>query len=214
MSTVATGRSFLSVLIRRPSIWFGLIGTALVLAVVVALSPSSLSRRRAEKLPVISSVPAFEFTNQHGQPFGTQALKGQVWVANFIFTRCPTICPTFTAKMASIQKQKPESLQLVSFTVDPEYDTPPVLDAYARKYEAGSSWSFLSGSREALTSVVENGMLQPMEEPIDPANLSTLVHGSYFVLVDKQLKVRGLYLFSEPRAVEQVLLDAKALLAE
>lgn len=191
-----------------------MIGTALVLVVGSVMTSSSNARRGAEKLPVISSVPAFEFTDQHGQPFGTQALRGQVWVANFIFTRCPNICPAFTAKMASIQKQKPNGLQLVSFTVDPEYDTPQRLDAYAQKYEAGPSWSFLSGSREALSNVVMNGMLQPMEEPLDPANLATLVHGSYFVLVDKQLKVRGLYLFSEPRSVDQVLHDAKALLAE
>ncbi len=192
----------------------------MVIGSVVALVAGSVITRRqqaqpvTQALPVISSVPAFEFTNQHGVKFGSKELEGQVWVANFIFTRCPNICPTFTAKMATIQKKSPAGLRLVSMTVDPEFDTPEKLDAYAKKYEAEARWSFLTGERAELNKVIVKGMLQPMDEPVDPANLASLVHGSYFVLVDRALKVRGFYKFNEPGAVEQVLSDATTLIVE
>lgn len=197
-------------MIKRPSLWFAVLGSVAVVLVAAKLLPS----RRAEPLPVLSSVPGFDFTNQHGAPFGSKSLEGQVWVANFIFTRCPTICPTFTAKMAAIQKHGPPGLQLVSMTVDPEYDTPERLLAYGAKYEATERWSFLTGERAALNTVIVEGMLQPMDAPLDPSNLASLVHGSYFVLVDKHLKVRGFYQFNEPASVEQVQRDAATLLAE
>ncbi len=184
------------------------------MAVLVLAPRVLLARHRAEPLPVLSSVPAFEFTNQHSAPFGSKSLEGQVWVANFIFTRCPTICPTFSAKMASIQKRGPAGLQLVSMTVDPEYDTPEKLEAYAAKFGAGERWSFLTGERAGLNKVIVEGMLQPMDAPVDPSNLATLVHGSYFVLVDRHLKVRGFYQFNEPASVDQVMRDAQTLLVE
>lgn len=204
----AQRRGLVEGLLRRPSVWFGLIGTVVVVSAMV------VSRRPVEPLPVLSTVPPFEFTNQQGQPFGTKALTGRVWVANFIFTRCPTICPTFTAKMAAIQTRSPEGLQLVSFTVDPEYDSPEKLAAYATKHGAGAQWSFLTASREALSSVIVNGLLQPMDAPLDPANLASLVHGSYFALVDQQMRVRGVYEFNQSSAVDQVLRDAQRLLTE
>ena len=197
-------------LLRRPSLWFAILGS---IAVIVIASKLMLSRD-AQPLPVLSSVPAFEFTNQHGALFGSKSLEGQVWVANFIFTRCPTICPTFTAKMAAIQKRGPAGLQLVSMTVDPEYDTPERLEAYAAKYHAAERWSFLTGERAVLNKVIVEGMLQPMDSPVDPSNLAAVVHGSYFVLVDKHLKVRGFYQFNEPASVDQVVRDAARLLSE
>ncbi len=211
MSVAAPAPSFFGVLLRRPSVWFGLIGS-----VVVLFGGALLTNLRAqsEALPVLSTVPAFEFTNHHGQPFGTSMLEGQVWVANVIFTRCPTICPTFTAKMATIQQRAPSGVELVSFTVDPEYDTAERLDAYAKRFGAGPQWSFLTGERKALEKVIVEGMSQPMDAPVDPANLASLVHGSYFVLVDKHLKVRGFYKFNEPASVDQVLRDAATLMNE
>ena len=78
---------------------------------------------KREPLPVLGLVPSFQLTDQSGAAYSSKALEGQVWVANFVFTRCPTICPTFTAKMATIQKKTGDDVRLVSFTVDPEFDT-------------------------------------------------------------------------------------------
>ena len=95
----------------------------------------------AEPPPVIGDVPAFEYTDQHGATFGTEQLAGKVWVANFIFTRCTTVCPIFTDKMYQVQhrsKDLGDSFHLVSFSVDPEYDTPEVLKSYADKHGVNS----------------------------------------------------------------------------
>lgn len=176
----------------------------------------ALRAATAKPLPVLGQVPAFELTDARGQPFGSAQLDGKVWVANFVFTRCPTICPAFTAKMGSIFKrssQLGDEAQLVSFTVDPEFDTPEVLAEYAKNARAGARWHFLTGTREALTKVVVDGMMMPMEKGAD-GDLMSIGHGSYFVLVDRHRKIRGLYRFHDDEAVEQVLADLPRVAAE
>jgi len=188
--------------------------TALIASRVNARSEKPLPEGR-EELPVLSTVPAFSFVDQSGAPFASSSLQGQVWVANFIFTRCPNICPKFTAKMGALQDKSATvvpALKLVSFTVDPEHDTPEVLKAYGEKHRADfSRWSFLRGERPELEKVIRDGMLQPMERG-DETDLNTVVHGSYFALVDAAGRVRGVYRFSEPGSVDEVLRDAQLLL--
>lgn len=198
---------------KRPLLWVSLLGLALVgLVVYRAVAPRE---SLLVQLPVLSTVPAFSFVDQSGAAFSSDSLKGQVWVANFIFTRCPNICPKFTAKMGTLQDRSAAQLPalgLVSFTVDPEHDTPEVLAAYGEKHHADfKRWRFLRGERPELERVIRNGMLQPMDQG-DGKDLNTVVHGSYFALVDAQLQVRGVYRFSEPGSVDEVLRDAKLLL--
>lgn len=196
-----------------PAVLVGLLGVALVgLVVSRALGPRASTK---VELPVLSQVPSFDFVSQAGTPFGASSLQGKVWVANFIFTRCPNVCPKFTAKMGALQDRsatEAPQLQLVSFTVDPENDTPEVLKAYGEKHKADfARWTFARGERSALEKVVREGMLQPMDMG-DGKDLNTVVHGSYFALVDAQLRVRGVYRFTEASAVDEVLRDAKVLL--
>lgn len=160
-------------------------------------------------LPVLGTVPRFELTDQSGAPWASTRMDGKVWVANFVFTRCPTICPTFTAKMASIQKQSGDDLQLVSFSVDPEFDTPEKLLAYAQKFHATPRWSFLTGERANVEAVVVKGMMQPMVK--GDGSLMSVGHGSYFVLIDPQQRIRGFYRFNDDDSVVRVLKDAKGL---
>ncbi|MGV3623474.1 MAG: SCO family protein, partial [Archangium sp.] len=168
-----------------------------------------------EQLPVLSTVPAFAFVDQSGGEFNAAKLDGEVWVANFIFTRCPNICPKFTAKMGALQDRSAAelgNLKLVSFTVDPEFDTPEVLKAYGEKHRADfSRWTFARGDKPELEKVIREGMLQPMDWG-DGKDLNSVVHGSYFALIDGKRQVRGVYRFSEPGAVDQVLRDARILL--
>ncbi|MBS1152783.1 MAG: Cytochrome oxidase biosis protein Sco1/SenC/PrrC, putative copper metallochaperone [Myxococcaceae bacterium] len=166
---------------------------------------------KREPLPVLASVPAFELTSQAGVPWASRTLDGKVWVANFVFTRCPTICPTFTAKMASIQQKTPDEVRLVSFTVDPEFDTPEKLAEYATKFHATGRWTFLTGEGAALEAVVVKGMMQPMVK--GDGSLMSIGHGSYFVLIDGKQQIRGFYRFNDDDSVEQVVRDARALLA-
>jgi protein SCO1/2 len=197
---------------RRPALWVGLLGLILVGLISWRIMAPRVSTK--VELPVLSTVPAFAFVDQAGAPFGSQSLSGKLWVANFIFTRCPNICPKFTAKMGALQdrsaRELPE-LRLVSFTVDPEHDTPEVLTAYGEKHHADfTRWTFTRGERAELEKVIRQGMLQPMD-PGDGVDLNSVVHGSYFALVDEQLRVRGVYRFSEPGSVDEMMRDARIL---
>ncbi len=198
---------------RNPAVYVALLLLALAgLVVWRATAPRADAR---VELPVLSSVPAFSFVDQSGAPFDSAALDGQVWVANFIFTRCPNICPRFTAKMGALQDRSLgplPALKLVSFTVDPEHDTPEVLKAYGEKHRADfARWTFARGDKPALEKVIREGMLQPMDWG-DGQDLNSVVHGSYFALVDRERRVRGVYRFTEPGAVDEVLRDAQLLL--
>ena len=197
---------------KRSVFWVALLGLAI--AGLVAWRVAAPRPSGKVELPVLSTVPAFAFVDQGGAPFTSDALAGKVWVANFIFTRCPNICPKFTAKMGTLQDRSGTQLpglKLVSFTVDPENDTPEVLLAYGQKHHADfARWTFARGDRPALEKVIREGMMQPMDMG-DGKDLNTVVHGSYFALVDGQRQVRGVYRFSEPGSVDDVLRDAKLL---
>ena len=198
---------------QKPALWVGVLGVVLLSLVIYRATATRGSLK--VQLPVLSSVPAFSFVDQSGAPLGSAQLSGKIWVANFIFTRCPNICPKFTAKMGTLQDRSKEQLPeltLVSVTVDPENDTPEVLTAYGQKFRADfSRWHFLRGDRPELERVIRDGMLQPMDRG-DGQDLNTVVHGSYFALIDEKLQVRGVYRFSEPGAVDDVIRDAKLLL--
>lgn len=195
----------------KPWVWLLLIAAIVSVPVVRALRA-----QLPKALPVLGHVPDFSLTRERGEPWGSAQLQGKVWVANFIFSRCPTICPAFTAKMSTIQKRSEglgDALQLVSFTVDPEHDTPEKLAEYARTHRAGPRWAFLTGTRAQLEAVVGKGLMQPMEKGAAD-DLMAIGHGSYFVLVDQRRDIRGFYQFNEEGSVDAVLRDAALLAAE
>ena len=164
----------------------------------------------AEPPPTLLQVPRFELTSQAGEAFGSEELQGEVWVANFIFTRCPTICPLLTTQM----KELSETLQgtpvrFVSFSVDPGYDTPEVLRAYAEQRGADTTrWTFLTGDNEAVEEVVVRGLRVRMGSERDATG--NILHGSHFVLVDGTGHIRGYY-ESNPEGLEDLARDAKLL---
>ncbi|MFY0527430.1 SCO family protein [Archangium gephyra] len=189
---------------------------ALASAVCLVLTVVALVRPRHEPLQRLGKLPAFSFTRQDGEPFGLKQLEGRPWVANFIFTRCPTICPVFTRKMAGVQKQTAElgELALISFSVDPKYDTPERLTAYARKHGANPArWSFLTGEYEQLKGTIVGGFKIAMgrEEGGDENDIASIFHGSHFVLVDRTGEIRGYYNSEHDDDVERLVRDAGRL---
>ncbi len=206
----ARPHSHLAALVGSPVFWvlFISIGVAvpIIRTVRIELPPP---------LPVLGSVPDFSLTDQYGQSFEPKKLEGQVWVANFIFTRCPTICPLFTSKMGEIQHRGRglgQYFHLVSFTVDPENDTPEKLLAYAESHRVSPRmWSFVTGPREELKKVIVDGMKIHMQKGTDDDDLMSIGHGSHFVLVDTKRQIRGYYLFNEPGSIDRVLRDAGLL---
>ena len=202
LSVLALASLALAVLIMVSRVHFGEQGRSGV------VSTAELS-----ELPVLNQLPAFEFTDQDGKPFGSAQLEGGLWVANFIFTSCPTVCPAFTAQMKGLQARLPEGEQrplLVSFSVDPETDTPTVLKEYATRHGADSAgWRFLTGPTETIRSIVVEGFKTSMEP--DPSRVGNILHGSHFVLVDDQMRVRGYYGAEDEDAHDRLLEDIGGL---
>jgi protein SCO1 len=186
----------------------------IALACLAGLAPLA-GCSKAPPLPTYGTVPEFALVDQTGAAYGSAELRGHVWVANFIFTRCPDICPVFTARLAEVQKLTPSlapTLRLVSISVDPEHDTPPVLAEYARARGADPArWSFLTGSEPAVRAAVEKGLMTHMDREGEQGGVPNIAHGSHFVLVDRELKIRGVYDMNDADAVDRVVRDATRL---
>lgn len=166
--------------------------------------------KRAAALPVFYDVPEFHLVAQNGQPFDSRGLKGKIWVADFIYTTCPGPCPRMTSQMHEVQTaiEKMADVRLVSFTVDPERDTPPVLAEYGKLHRASPGrWSFLTGPRATLQTLDR--------DVFKLGNLDTsLEHSTRFVLVDRQSRIRAYYDTSEPDAIPKVIDGIHALARE
>lgn len=200
----------LGALVSRPLFWVAL---ALVgLAVPIA---NQVRRAASPPLPVLGTLADFKLTDQDGRPFGAKDLAGRVWLGGFIFTRCPTICPAITATMGKIQHRSrgiEQAFRLVSFSVDPTWDTPERLAEYARQHRASPRrWTFLTGELGAMRQTVTDGLKIAMGDPPGETDFESLFHGTHFVLVDQQLRIRGYYESSAPDVVERVLHDAAML---
>lgn len=165
----------------------------------------SLNRQLPPPLPVYYSVPEFSLTNEFNKPFGSADLKGKFYIANFMFTSCPTSCPALMDKMDLIQKRirgLGTKAAIVTFTVDPTHDTPAVLFKYARKRNTNPYvWNFLTGTKADLEKILINGFKVPMgnKEPVTKLldtktiTLMDIVHSDRVVLVDTKGQIRGYY---------------------
>ena len=184
--------------------WLMLVGVLALLtmgflAYVKLRTPPSLERAEAlahaekKTLAPLVQVPAFAFPDQLGVTVTTPSLVGKPWVANFIFTTCRTICPLLTAKMVQLQRSlKDVDVRFVSFSVDPEHDTPAVLAAYAQKWAPDERrWQLLSTDVKTLPSIAA-GFHVTAEKNV-PGELDPIIHSSVFVLVDASGMVRGVF---------------------
>jgi protein SCO1 len=164
----------------------------------------------APPLPVYWKLPDFQLTSQSAQPFDSKSLDGSIWVADFIFTTCAGPCPRMSAQMRGIQTAVASmpDVKLVSFTVDPQHDTPAVLAQYAARYHAAPGrWFFLTGDRTALEALCRNGFKLG---DVD----GSLVHSTRFVLLDRRGRVRGFYSTSDDAALPRLLHDIRSLRGE
>lgn len=172
--------------------------------------------RRKPELPVLGALPAFALTDQDGKRLGSDELRGKVWVAAFMFTRCPTICPRITRRMRELQIEAAKrklGLTLVSISVDPENDTPDVLRAYAQKFGADpASWRFLTGDLEVVRKTAVDGVKMALDGKADPSKPDFgILHGTYLVLVDRELRLRGYYRTESPEDTARLLDDAESV---
>jgi cytochrome oxidase Cu insertion factor (SCO1/SenC/PrrC family) len=186
---------------QRPpqTIWIGLVLLAVILAGAFVLTRLQMRTQPAPELPVLGAVADFSLTNQLGEEVTLADLRGKVWLADIIFTRCPGPCARMTRQMASVQAALPKdsSAQLVSLTTDPEFDTPEVLRQYAARYQADPArWQFLTGSKLAIAGLaIDSLKLTTVEKkPEERTSEDDLfIHSTIFILVDKQARLRGVF---------------------
>lgn len=165
----------------------------------------------AGQLPVLWPAPAFSYPAQDGQALTAQALRGQVWIADFFFSQCTTVCPVLTSKLVMLQGQLPQpALRFVSFSVDPAHDTPPVLAKYAADWGADPRWRLLSTDAASLPALCRDFKVTAMatNDPVNP-----IIHSSLFMLVDAAGQVRGAYSSDDSIALQQLIKDTTELLA-
>jgi len=185
--------------------------TAAFLFWVRELQTQQLQRRTIANY---GSVPEFRLTNQNGQPFGSPELKGRIWIGSFIFTTCPGPCPVISSRMAELQKPLEESdVHLVSFTVDPETDTPEVLRSYAERLGSRPGrWDFLSGEANTIYELIRGGFKLAVAP--DGGENDTPVHATRAVLVDRRGAIRGYYDMTAADGLTKLTADARKLLRE
>ena len=172
----------------------GLTIAAIVAAFVVMRVRQGGAR---EPLPVLFPVADFTLTNQAGRPFSTTELRGKVWLAGIIFTRCGGPCPRMTQRLAELQEAIPGTLpvQFVTLTTDPGFDTPAVLKAYAQRFKADPArWSFLTGTKAQIVAAAVGSLkLTAMEKEAgkmeNPNDM--FIHSTILVAVDKQGRARA-----------------------
>ena len=155
-------------------------------------------------------LPAFALTDHTKQPVTRDSLLGKVWVASFMFTSCPTICPRLTGRLATLQDPLLESddVRFVSFSVDPETDTPEKLAAFATKHGATSPrWLFVTGDPKVVDETVLKGFKMVLQR--GQTGSVDISHAERFCAVDKKGHVRGLF-----ESSDEGLAKLKAKVAE
>lgn len=170
----------------------------------------------AQTEPLNWEVPPFEAVDQDGNPVTLEDLTGKVWLANFIFTQCPDVCPPMTANMTQVQqelKQQGVEVEIVSFSVDPEHDQPEMLKKFAGNYDLNfDNWRFLSGyEEETIQTFAREGfkgdVTRVQDEEDEPLQIN---HPVSFFLVDQEGKVYDRYDGMDPD-VERIVKDIRDL---
>lgn len=211
---------------RRPMLLLGLALLPLAILAGVLWAQRAAS---APALPVLWAAPSFALRDQHDRALSDADLRGRVVVANFIFTRCTDICPIYLSpKMRQVQRLLRErglderQVMLLSFSADPEYDTPAVLAAYGERFGADErTWRFLTGPLPAMEQVA-GGFKVAMERTDPPpdshgtdaaAEPPTIAHSGRFFVLDGRWQVRALHR-AEDVEPATIVYDVEALLRD
>lgn len=195
---------------RRPFPYFIL---ALFLMPIVAVAVFAMTESFNEKpLPQYGTLPPFSLQERSGSSVTLDDLRGKIWVAGFIFTRCTEQCPLISNRMQRIQRvlRLKANFRLVSFTVDPKHDTVQVLKAYSKRVAADPyKWLFLTGEQNDVNALVHNGFR--LAAAGDDGVTADATHSFKLVLVDSMGTIRGYYDSNDDEEMKNLLRDAKSL---
>lgn len=164
---------------------------------------------------IYQTIPDFKFVNQYGDTITQKSLKGDIYVADFFFTTCPSICPIMHRNMLKVYnefKSVPD-FKIISHTIDPRHDSVAVMKKYADKLGiSGNSWWLLQGDKEMTYNLGQKNYLVAVKQ--DDGTPGGYVHQGWFVLVDKQKRIRGYYDGTDEKQVAKLIEDIKTLRAE
>jgi len=184
-----------------------------ILCLVLVSACSAKEKKTAEDFPLQMEVQKFEGINQDGKKIALSKLKGKVWIADFVFTNCDTVCSPMTANMAELQKRLSDEgvdAQLVSFSIDPDQDQPGVLKEYASGVEADfSNWNLLTGYKQEFIESFANQSFMAPAAKLEGSN--QFVHSTNFYLVDQAGIVIQKYEGISDPPYEQMVKDIQSL---
>lgn len=191
-------------------------------AASLLLLSKQLGGMSSSSLPDYGAVPDFQLTERSGTPLSRAELVGGVWVADFIFTRCQGSCPLLSTRMATIQQMlqlaTTRPVRLVSFSVDPEWDTPERLREYAARYRADpQQWLFVTGPYQTMSDLIRGGFrlgLVKAGEATDAPPSEPIIHSDRLVLVDAAGHIRGYYQVTNQDGFNHLLQDLEVLRRE
>ena len=194
--------------------------SGVILLLIVAGGVVGLWRREAvasrqiETLPTYGRVPEFLLVDQDGRAISLNELHGRIWVADFIFTRCAGQCPLMSSRMAELASVfQAQPVVWISFSVDPQWDTPEVLARYARAYGAlPDRWRFVTGDHAAIERLCQEGFRLSVDADGGSAQ-EPITHSARFVLVDQAGEIRGYYDAQDEAAMGRLQRDLRRLLA-
>lgn len=164
-------------------------------------------------------IPEFELTDQNGNVFSSEKMKGKITVADFFFTRCGTICPKISSELTRVQGvfKDNNDVLLISTSIDPKYDSSNVLNAYAQKYEAiAGKWFFLTGEKRKIYDLAIKGFKLPVadaseyDEKITDID-QTFIHSEKLLLIDKKGFIRGIYDGTNKEDVDRLIVEISVL---
>jgi protein SCO1/2 len=162
---------------------------------------------------VYQTIPGFKTVNQYGDSITNKSLDGNIYVADFFFTTCPSICPVMHRNMLNVYDafKAEKDVKIISYSIDPKHDSVAVLKKYADKLGVtGNTWWLLQGKKEDIYKLSESYLVTKPQE--DAKQL--FIHDGYFILVDKQKRIRGTYDGTLPEQVTKLIADIKTLKAE
>ncbi|MBI3500916.1 MAG: SCO family protein [Bacteroidetes bacterium] len=164
---------------------------------------------------VYHTIPPFRFIDQDGDTITEKKFENKIYVADFFFTTCPTICPKmmFNLEKVNVVTQKNSDFRIISHSVNPVHDSVPVLKKYSELVHADSKkWSLVTGNKKDIYDIGVDGYKLAVDE--DPRAPGGFLHSELFVLVDKEKRIRGYYDGTDTTAVNKLINDIKILGAE
>lgn len=159
-------------------------------------------------------IQEFRYLNQDSVPIKSETMKGKIWISDFFFTHCPTICPPMTSQMKRLNNNLSDlsgEIQFMSFSIDPERDTPSRLRDYIKAHEISAlNWYFFTGNEQATHRLgIESFLVHAGTDDTQPGGFA---HGDIFTLVDREGRVRGIYHGTEQEDVDKLEKDTRKLL--